>query len=58
MAKRKIINNNHLKSITYAHMEVPCCFGLINIIQDAISSSGQDIPFEEITISIKGEKLK
>jgi Fe-S-cluster-containing hydrogenase component 2 len=54
----RIINNNHLKSITYAHMEVPCCFGLINIIQDAISSSGKDIPFEEITISIKGEKLK
>jgi NAD-dependent dihydropyrimidine dehydrogenase PreA subunit len=54
----QIINNNHLKSITYAHMEVPCCFGLINIIQDAISSSGKDIAFKEITISIKGEKLK
>jgi ferredoxin len=54
----QIVNNNYLKSITYAHMEVPCCFGLINIIQQAIVSSGKNIPFEEITISIKGEKLK
>lgn len=54
----QILKNNQIKSITYAHMEVPCCFGLVNIIKSAISASGKDIPFEEITISIKGEKLK
>lgn len=53
----EIIKNNKIKSITYAHMEVPCCFGLVDIIKNAISSSGKDIPFKEIIISIKGEKV-
>jgi NAD-dependent dihydropyrimidine dehydrogenase PreA subunit len=54
----QIIKDNSIKSVTYAHMEVPCCFGLVGVIQDAISVSGKNIPFEEITISIKGERLK
>jgi ferredoxin len=51
----QIVENNNLKSITYAHMEVPCCFGLIGIIQTAISASGKKIPFKEIVISIRGQ---
>jgi Pyruvate/2-oxoacid:ferredoxin oxidoreductase delta subunit len=52
-----------LKSIftdnfTYVHMEVPCCFGLLAVIKEAISVSAKNIPFSDITISIKGEKLK
>jgi NAD-dependent dihydropyrimidine dehydrogenase PreA subunit len=47
---------NNIKSIAYAHMEVPCCFGLIGIIKQAIVESGKEVPFKEITISIKGEK--
>jgi len=39
-------------------MEVPCCFGLIGVIKQAISDSGKEIPFKEIAISIKGERLK
>jgi ferredoxin len=54
----QIVKNNQIKSITYMHMEVPCCFGLIGVIKQAISASGRDIPFQEITISIKGERLK
>ena len=53
----KIFTNNEIKSITYAHMEVPCCFGLLPIIKEAINSSGKKIPFEDITITIKGEKV-
>ncbi len=54
----QILKNNHIKSITYAHMEVPCCFGLVGVIKQAIAASGKDIAFKEITISIKGNKLK
>ena len=54
----QIFTNNDIKSITYAHMEVPCCFGLLPVIEKAIASSGKHIPFEDITISIKGEKIK
>ena len=52
-----ILTNNEVKSITYAHMEVPCCFGLIDIIKSAIINSGKDIPFKEVTISIRGKRL-
>jgi Fe-S-cluster-containing hydrogenase component 2 len=54
----QIIENNSIKSITYAHMEVPCCFGLISIIQEEISNSKKKIPFEEVIIGIKGERIK
>ncbi len=54
----EIFRNNKIRSVTYAHMEVPCCFGLIDTIKAAISASGRDIPFKEITISISGEKLR
>lgn len=54
----QILKNNNIKSITYAHMEVPCCFGLISVIQEAINSSGKNIPFREVVIGISGEKIK
>jgi ferredoxin len=54
----EIIKNSGLKSITYAHMEVPCCFGMISVIQEAIVQSGKKVPFKEVTISIRGERLK
>jgi ferredoxin len=50
-----ILAQNKIKSVIYAHMEVPCCFGLVAGIKEAISASGKDIPFKDITVSIKGE---
>lgn len=52
----QMLKENNVKSITCAHMEVPCCSGLVNILKTAMSNSGKDIPFKKITISIKGEK--
>lgn len=53
-----ILKLNQIKSITYAHMEVPCCFGLVHVIQQAIVESGKKIPFKEVTISIGGKRLE
>jgi NAD-dependent dihydropyrimidine dehydrogenase PreA subunit len=53
----QIVKDNNIKSVTYAHMEVPCCSGLIPVIESAIAASGKDVPFKTVTISIKGEKL-
>jgi hypothetical protein len=39
-------------------MEVPCCFGMMPVIKDAVSASGKEIPFEEVTVSIGGEIMK
>jgi ferredoxin len=55
---KQIFTGNDIKSVTYAHMEVPCCFGLLPVIEEAITASGKGIPFKDVTISIKGEKIK
>lgn len=51
-----IIAESNPKSIKIVHMEVPCCFGLINIVQQAMELAKRKIPVEDITITIKGEK--
>ena len=38
-------------------MEVPCCFGLNRLVQEAMELSGMKIPLKQETISIKGEKM-
>ena len=52
----RVLEINNVRSVTYVHMEVPCCFGLVGIIQSAIQKSGKDVPFKEIVIGIAGEK--
>ena len=50
-----ILKNNNVRSITVAHMEVPCCSGLLWIVKKAIEASGKQIPFERQVITIRGE---
>jgi len=50
----EIFKVNNLKSVTVAHMEVPCCFGLNHIVDEAMKLSGKKIPLKEITIGIQG----
>lgn len=52
-----IFEQDKPKSITVVHMEVPCCFGLVHIVKQALQASAIKIPFKEKTISIKGEVL-
>lgn len=47
-----------VKSITVVIMQVPCCGGLVQIAQQAVSASGMDIPVEAIVIGINGEILQ
>lgn len=52
---KEILSHSRVRSLTVVHMEVPCCFGLVNMAKQAIRSSGKDIPFREVTIGIRGE---
>jgi ferredoxin len=54
---RQIIATAHPKSIKVVRMEVPCCFGLVRIVQQAMEDVGSDVSLETVTISTKGEKL-
>lgn len=49
-----IFRESSLRSVTVVHMEVPCCFGLMHIVQEALKASGKDIPVGDITIGIDG----
>ena len=53
----QVLRRSSIKSLTVVHMEVPCCYGLVQLAQEAIASSGKDIPFEDITIGLNGEKI-
>jgi len=44
-----------IRSITVMRMEVPCCGGIVMAARRALADSGKDIPFHEITVSIRGE---
>mgnify|MGYP001597583379 FL=1 len=50
-----IFKNNKIKSVTVAIMEVPCCYGLYAITEEAIKESGKKIPIIQETIGINGE---
>jgi len=51
----EILSSSNVCSVTVAHMEVPCCFGLGRIVEDAIKASGKAIPLEDVTIILRGE---
>lgn len=53
---KTIINNNDIKGITVAFMEVPCCTGLVRAAEKAIAESDKDIQLTRIKIGIGGEK--
>jgi ferredoxin len=51
----EIFRANSIKSVTLPYMEVPCCFGLVKAIEDAIGDSGKKIPLLKVKIGIRGE---
>jgi NAD-dependent dihydropyrimidine dehydrogenase PreA subunit len=51
-----ILKQSGIKSITVVHMEVPCCSGLVHMAKQAILASGNVVPFNDVTISIRGER--
>jgi Pyruvate/2-oxoacid:ferredoxin oxidoreductase delta subunit len=50
----EIFHQNNIASVEVAHMEVPCCFGLVQLVSLALRDSGKDIPMEETTVGITG----
>ncbi len=50
----EIFKENDLNSITVAHMEVPCCNGIVWAVEEALEKSGKDIPLKKVEISVRG----
>lgn len=51
----QIIEQNAVRSLTVANMDVPCCSGLRRIAELALESSGKMIPTQNLIIGVKGE---
>ncbi|HUT74351.1 MAG TPA: 4Fe-4S binding protein [Armatimonadota bacterium] len=49
-----ILRANDIRSLTVAHMEVPCCFGLQRVAETAVAQSGKSIPVETTVIGRDG----
>jgi len=52
----ELLKKNTIKSITLVNMEVPCCFGLQRIVEEAVKNSGKVLPIRQTVITIRGEK--
>ena len=50
-----MLANNSIKEISVIHMEVPCCGGLARVTQQALESSGKDIPLRNYVIGVQGD---
>jgi ferredoxin len=54
----RIFKANDIASLKIARMEVPCCAGLLRIVQQALELAGSDLRPREIVISVEGEVLQ
>jgi Pyruvate/2-oxoacid:ferredoxin oxidoreductase delta subunit len=52
----EMLRQNDVRSVTVAHMEVPCCFGMVKLIESAIENSGKRIPLKTQMISVRGDE--
>lgn len=52
----EMLKKNNFKSITLVNMEVPCCFGLQRIVEEAVQRAGKVLPIRQTVITIRGEK--
>jgi len=52
-----LIESSKVNTITVLIMEVPCCGGLLNIVEMAVQRSQRKVPVKAVTIGIKGEIL-
>ena len=43
--------------VTVAHMEVPCCTGILRAVLEARRLAGSDLPVDDLTIGIRGQLI-
>jgi len=54
----EILAHNDIESIDIAYMEVPCCFGLVQLVRQAVAQSGKAVPVNLTKIGIRGEIIE
>ncbi len=54
---KSMIDESLINTLTVLMMEVPCCGGLLQLVQKAVQIATRKVPVKAITIGIKGEVL-
>lgn len=49
-----IMQQNDIKSVTVAHMEVPCCSAIVRAVDFAVGLSGKNIPVKKVMVTLDG----
>ncbi len=52
------IEDAEINTLTVMIMQVPCCMGLVSLVQEALQQSERKIPVKSIVVSLKGEILQ
>jgi NAD-dependent dihydropyrimidine dehydrogenase PreA subunit len=53
----RLIDESQVNTITVMIMEVPCCGGLLQIVQAGVSQAKRKVPVKAVTIGIRGDVL-
>ncbi|MBF0587141.1 4Fe-4S binding protein [Prosthecochloris sp. N3] len=53
-----MIDMARIRSVTVAIMEVPCCSGLMTIVEQALAKASRSVPVRRIVISVQGDVLE
>ncbi|MBN1595200.1 4Fe-4S binding protein [candidate division FCPU426 bacterium] len=53
-----IFKTQDIRSLTIVHMQVPCCFGLVEIVQAAQAAAGVRVRIKRVNISLQGQVLE
>jgi ferredoxin len=54
----EILKENDIQEITIVNMEVPCCFGLVQIVRQALEGAGKNPPITICTLGPMGQVLQ
>jgi len=53
-----IIRHNNIKSVMVVRMEVPCCGGIVSMVQTALVQSGKMIPWRVVNLATNGAVIE
>lgn len=51
---KQLIDHAKLKSITVLVMEVPCCMGLVQLVEKALEEAERKLPVKLLVVGLKG----
>ena len=54
----EILGQNDIQEISIVNLEVPCCFGLVQIVRQAMLASGKDLPVTICTLGATGQVVQ